>query len=209
MSYLTQVTVDFACAARLRLRDSYDWHQAVWKAFPDRDGKQRDFVTRLDSRRDGFRLLIVSPAEPVQPDWCPSDTGGWKTKPIPEAYFTRRRYAFQLCANPTKKVSKLTPDGSLTKNGRRVPLRTREELVAWLSRKAEHGGFTLDEGTLRTFPRGRSYFEKKGQRGMHSAVEFEGVLNVNEPTEFYETFTRGIGSAKAFGFGLLVIAPIS
>jgi hypothetical protein len=27
--------------------------------------------------------------------------------------------------------------------------------------------------------------------------------------KFYENFTRGIGSAKAFGFGLLVIAPIS
>jgi CRISPR system Cascade subunit CasE len=46
-------------------------------------------------------------------------------------------------------------------------------------------------------------------RGMHSAVEFQGALNVTDPAKFHETFTRGIGSAKAFGFGLLVIAPAS
>ena len=49
MTYLTQITLDFATAAKLQLRDTYDWHQAVWKAFPGRDGAPRDFLTRLDS----------------------------------------------------------------------------------------------------------------------------------------------------------------
>ena len=206
MTQLTQVSLDFATTARLRLRDCYDWHQAVWKAFPGRDGEQRLFVTRLDQRREGFRLLIVSPAEPSRPSWCPAES--WKTKPIPESYFTRRRYTFQLCANPTKKIAS-KPDGTVTKNGRRVPLGKREELVGWIKRKGEQGGFALDEATLRTFSRGREYFEKDGRTGLHSAVEFQGVLTVTDPAEFHEAFTRGIGSAKAFGFGLLVIAPIS
>jgi CRISPR system Cascade subunit CasE len=205
MTHLTQVTLDFATAARLRLRDCYDWHQAGWKAFPGRDGDRRDFLTRLDQRRNAFRLLIVSPAEPSRPDWCPPES--WQSKLIPDTYFSRRRYAFQLCANPTKKVTKLGAGGSPTKNGKRDPLRTREEFVGWITRKGEQGGFAVDEDTLRTFSRGREYFEKQGMRGMHSAVEFEGVLSVTDPTKFHETFTRGIGSAKAFGFGLLVIAP--
>ncbi len=209
MTYLTQLTLDFAVAARLGLRDNYDWHQAVWKAFPGRDGHLRDFLTRLDHRREGFRLLIVSPSEPVRPDWCPSDAESWKSKPIPTDYFTRRRYAFQLCANPTKKVAKEGLGGSMTKNGRRVPLRTREELVGWIRRKGEQGGFLVDEDTLRTFSRGRGYFDKDGKRGLHSAVEYQGLLSVSDPAKFHETFTRGIGSAKAFGFGLLVIAPAS
>jgi CRISPR system Cascade subunit CasE len=209
MTYLTQVTLDFATAAKLRLRDSYDWHQAVWKAFPGRDREPRGFLTRLDQRREGFRLLMVSPVEPTRPDWCPTAPDSWKTKAIPETYFTRCRYAFQLCANPTKKVVKLDADGSPTKNGKRVPLRQREELVAWLKRKGEQGGFTADEATLRTFSRGREYFEKNGQRGLHSAAEFQGVLTVTDPAKFHETFTRGIGPAKAFGFGLLLIAPTS
>jgi CRISPR system Cascade subunit CasE len=121
----------------------------------------------------------------------------------------RHRYAFQLCANPTKKVTKLGGDGEPTKNGRRVPLRTREEYIGWIGRKGQQSGFAVDTDSLRTFSRGREYFERQGVRGMHSAVEFQGVLNVSDPVKFHETFTRGIGSAKAFGFGLLVIAPIT
>ena len=45
-------------------------------------------------------------------------------------------------------------------------------------------------------------------RGLHSTVDYQGVLTVTDPIRFHEAFTRGIGSAKAFGFGLLVIAPL-
>jgi CRISPR system Cascade subunit CasE len=210
MIQLTQVDLPFDAATRLRLRDTYDWHQTVWRMFPGRDGQQRDFLTRLDQRREGFRLIIVSPVEPLRPAWCPAEC--WKSKLIPESYFQHRRYRFQLCANPTRKIA-ATQNGAVTKNGRRVPLRTREELVGWICRKGEQGGFAVDEAALRTFARGREYFQKRDGNGrtvtgLHSAVEFEGTLTVTDPAQFYEVFKRGIGSAKAFGFGLLVIAPV-
>jgi len=208
LTYLTQLNLDFATAARLPLRDSYAWHQAVWHAFPGRNDSPRDFLTRLDRRQDGFRLLIVSPIEPARPNWCPPDPDSWQTKVIPDGYFSRRRYAFQLCVNPTKKVAKLNPDGSKTKNGRRVPLSTREEMLEWIVRKGEQGGFAVDVETTRTYSRGREYFQKQAVSGLHSAVEYQGVLDVTDPTAFHQTFLRGIGSAKAFGFGLLVVAPI-
>jgi CRISPR system Cascade subunit CasE len=66
-----------------------------------------------------------------------------------------------------------------------------------------------DEASLRTISRGREYFEKKGIRGFHGAVDYHGILTVTDPERFYETFTRGIGSAKAFGFGLLTIVPLN
>ena len=207
MTHLAQITLDFATVTRLHIHDAYDWHQLAWQCFPGRNGRQRDFLTRLDRQPEGFRLLIVSPIEPVQPDWCPREPECWKSRPIPETYFTRRHYAFRLCANPTRKVAVQNLDGSFKKNGRRVPLGTREELVAWISRKGEQGGFSVDEDTLRTFSRGREYFEKNDMRGLHSAAEFQGVLTVTDPRRFHDTFTHGIGSAKAFGFGLLVIAP--
>jgi len=55
---------------------------------------------------------------------------------------------------------------------------------------------------------GREYFCKPGARGVHSAVDFQGVLQVTDGPKFRETFARGIGPAKAFGFGLLVLAPL-
>lgn len=207
MIYLTQVILDYATASRLRLCDNYDWHQALWKAFPGREGENRDFLIRIDQRQDSFRLLIVSPVKPTRPDWCPQE--GWQgTKEIGDEYFSHKNYRFQLCANPTKKVSVQNDDGTFKKNGRRLPLSKREDLVAWLRRKGEEGGFFVDLGELKTVPLGREYFDKKGVTGLHSAVEFQGVLSVTDKQKFRETFERGIGSAKAFGFGLLIIIPV-
>jgi CRISPR system Cascade subunit CasE len=208
MSFLTQVLIDSDTAMRLRLWrwNSYEWHQAVWRAFPHRDGNPREFLTRLDERHGGCCLLLVSTVEPTRPDWCPAEC--WQTKTIPESYFGKNRYAFQLCANPTKKVAKKRSDGSLTKNGRRAPLRSREELVAWMERKGEQCGFHVEVDKLRTIPHGPERFRKNGASGTHSAVEFQGVLIVTDPINFHGAFTRGIGSAKAFGFGLLVISPL-
>ena len=144
MTYIVQASVDFSAAARRGLRDVYDWHQAAWECFPGRDGKARDFLTRLDEKDQGFQLLIVSPVAPTRPDWCPLDS--WRgPKEVPAGYFSRSRYRFQLCANPTKKVAVRIPDGSFKKNGRREPLRTREDLLEWIARKGEQGGFAIEQ----------------------------------------------------------------
>ena len=206
--HLTQILVSYEDAVRLlRIRDSYDWHQRIWLAFGGRDGQTRDFLIRVDRKEEAFRVLILSHSLPAKPDWCPTDCFG--TKAVPDDYFTHARYRFSLLANPTKKLRVDNPDGTRKKNGRRVPLTQREELIAWLTRKAEAGGFTMNPDTLRTIPRGREFFHKAGAHGTHTAVEFQGELTVTNSTQFRATVANGIGSAKAFGFGLLVIAPIS
>jgi CRISPR system Cascade subunit CasE len=78
-----------------------------------------------------------------------------------------------------------------------------------MRRKAEAGGFDIgDPEHLRTIPKPRSYFQKAGMSGVHFAVEFQGVLTVTDPSRFRIAFATGIGSAKAFGFGLLAMAPL-
>ena len=37
---------------------------------------------------------------------------------------------------------------------------------------------------------------------------YEGILEVTNADNFRDTLVRGIGPAKAFGFGLLSVAPI-
>jgi CRISPR system Cascade subunit CasE len=206
--HLTQILVSYEDAVRLlRIRDTYDWHQKVWQAFGGRDAAPRDFITRVDRLEENYRLLIVSVTQPLKPDWCPTDC--FQTKVMPPAFFSHARYRFSLLANPTKKLRVDNPDGTRKKNGQRVPLRKREDLVAWLQRKAETGGFHFDAGSLRTVPRGREYFHKPGTNGLHAAVEFQGILEVADAPTFRAAFQRGIGSAKAFGFGLLVISPVN
>ncbi len=198
MTYLTQLNLDFATAARLPLRDSYAWHQAIWHAFPGRGDSPRDFLTRLDRRQDGFRLLIVSPIEPTRPNWCPPDPGSWQTKAIPDTYFSRRRYAFQLCVNPTKKVAKLNSDGSKTKNGRRVPLSTREEMLAWIVRKGEQGGFAVDVEKTRTYSRGREYFQKQASIG---SAQCCGISRHSQRDRYYG-FSPHVHSRYRVGQGI-------
>lgn len=207
--YLTQLHVAYDQAVRLlRIRDSYDWHQHLWQAFPGRDGAARDFLVRIDEKEETYRVLILSRTPATRPSWCPSDN--FATKPVPDAFFTQPAYAFSLVANPTKKV-RSNAAGERTKNGRRAPLTSREDLLAWLERKAASSGFTVESETIQTVPRGREYFHKDTPRteGMHAVVEFRGRLRVTDPAAFRAAVATGIGSAKAFGFGLLVLAPLS
>lgn len=205
--HLTQILVSYEDAVRLlRIRDTYDWHQRVWQAFGGRDGQERDFLIRVDRKEESYRVLILSRSSPTKPNWCPTDCFG--TKLVPEDYFTRSHYRFRLLANPTRKI-RSDKSGERTKNGRRVPITQRKELIDWLQRKAAVGGFTVNSDSLRTIPRGREYFHKADSHGTHTAVEFQGELIVTDSQQFRTAVANGIGSAKAFGFGLLVIAPRS
>ncbi len=198
--FLTKVEIDHQTAHLTGLRDAYDWHQKIWHAFPGRDGEPRDFLTRLDAVDDHLRLLLLSKAEPTRPDWCPESA--WKSKTISEDFLGHASYGFSLVANATKKIR------NESKNGRRIPLTKREDLVAWIGRKGESGGFSIEPSSLRTIGRPRQQFIKRGKAGRHDATEFRGILTVTDREKFAAIFEKGIGTAKAFGFGMLVISPI-
>lgn len=204
MSFLTQAFLDYEDAARLRLTDVYDWHQLVWRAFPGADGQPRDHLTRLErrERERRFRLLVLSARPPARPPEWPAVPEAWQTREVKPAFLAHERYRFQLRANPTKRDNQ---------SRKRVPLRTAEEQLAWLRRKGEQAGFVADEESLRIVPEGREWFriEKAQRSGFHHAVEFEGALQVTDRAAFAAAFARGIGSAKAFGFGLLALVPVA
>jgi CRISPR system Cascade subunit CasE len=205
MSYLAKIEIDHETAYKAGLRDSYAWHQKSWLAFPGRDGEERDFLTRLDEIDGGFRLLLLSATSPARPAWCPEPS--WECKEITPAFFSHATYRFSLMANPTKKV-RSAPDGRLLKNSRRIALSKREDLLDWLRRKGEAGGFTFEAEKTRTVPRPRQAFLKKGQAGLHTATEFVGLLTVTDAAAFQIAATQGIGPAKAFGFGMLCLSPV-
>nr|MCU0780893.1 type I-E CRISPR-associated protein Cas6/Cse3/CasE [Akkermansiaceae bacterium] len=140
-----------------------------------------------------------------KPGWCPEDN--WESKAIGETFLDAASFRFSLLANPTKKIKSATN----AKNGRRVPLVKREDLLAWLERKASQHGFRITTPQIRTVPRPRQSFVKASENraGVHTATEFTGILEVTDPAAFRAAFACGIGSAKAFGFGMLCLAPMS
>ncbi len=207
---LTQAHIPYEIVARWQkdggFRDSYAWHKRIWETFPNQPEASRNFLTRLDDTSQAFRLLILSADAPTKPDWCPTDD--WKQKPIEASFYQHARYHFSLLANPTRKKVVRGEDGQRKKNGQRIPIVSREDLISWIQRKGEQHGFTIDLASLKTIPRPRQAFTKKGTPGTHAATEFTGALTVSNRELFLEAVTQGIGSAKAFGFGLLCLAPI-
>lgn len=209
MSWLARITVGRDSVARRRLFDSYAWHQAAWEAFPGRDGQDRSFLSRLDLRDGVFQLLLLSATPPARPTWCGEED--WRLVPMPVGFLEHSRYRFDLLANPTRKITKLDRDGRATRNGRRVALLRADDQLAWLERKAVEGGFRLlhtppvdvDRATASPFS-----IRSRDERGMHFGVRFRGLLEVENRVVFQETFHKGVGSAKAFGYGLLVLQPV-
>lgn len=209
--YLTRALVSPQTIAARSIRDAYTWHQLVWQAFPGRDGQQRDFLTRLDDKAGGAQLIILSPHEPVRPGWI-TERDGWETKPIPPGFFQARRYRFQLRANATKKLVRIDETGKSHRTGKRVALTKHDDIVAWFHRKGEQGGFKLALGSELEFANDLQLFSKSprngtAMKGTHGVVDLIGELEVTDPSLFHAAISKGIGTAKAFGFGLLVLAP--
>ena len=208
--HLTQALVPYEIAARWRkdggFTDSYAWHKRAWDCFPGQPDSARDFLTRLDDTGNGFRLLILSATGPAKPDWCPDHA--WKSKAVGENFLTHPRYRFSLLANPTRKLAAPRDAEGKRRNAKRVPISKRENLLAWLERKATQHGFSITPEEIRTIPQPRQSFVKAGQAGLHTATEFTGVLTVTDPALLRQAFANGIGSAKAFGFGMLCLSPI-
>lgn len=54
-------------------------------------------------------------------------------------------------------------------------------------------------------PHTPTYFRKGNRGGKLVTVTFEGVLNVTDPAHLIRLLENGVGPAKAFGCGLLLV----
>jgi CRISPR system Cascade subunit CasE len=202
------MNIDAEAAFAGGVPDSYAWHQRLWACFPGEPDRRRDFLTRIDALDGAFRLWLLSPSPPSRPAWCPPDR--FAVKEIAESFLSHRYYVFNLRANPVKCLVQRNEQGERRRHGKRVPLIKPDELREWLERKGEHGGFRIvADRPLDIGPMAKSHFRKKEQAACHGGVEFRGVLEVTDLTKFKETYYAGVGSAKGFGFGLLLLAPVN
>lgn len=204
----------------------YEQHQWLWKFLPAEAGTPRDFLFR---RREGENNMpgfyVVSAREPV------SISHAWQvnTKLFKPQFTVGQQLGFDLRANP---VVTHTTDGKKQRND--VVMHRKKQLLAerglsrwsdwndsdpekpllyeivqhtcahWLDRRAEHCGFRLlDTERLRADGYLQQRADKKGIR--FSSVDFSGALEVLDPDRFQEVLFSGIGKAKAFGCGLMLV----
>lgn len=134
---------------------------------------------------------------------------------------------FRLRANPTRKIETKTLADGKRRNGKRVELRDEAEQAAWLERKAAQHGFRLR--AVRSIDEDKRTGLRKSQdedandggdvaaagddkrvrppRLTFASMLFEGELIVTNKELFVAALEGGVGTGKAYGFGLLSIAP--
>lgn len=214
-------------AAHTLLGGPYEEHRWLWRFFPGNADAKRDFLFRRSERDGMVRYHMVSARPPVSPD------SAWtvQSREYAPRIAPGTRLQFELRANPvvrTRRDGKACRDDVVMAEKKRL-LHARGldrwadwvgedrpalyDLVAqtcssWLCRCGERDGFVLDQEALRVDAY-QNHTEKRQlpreRRLRFSSVDFAGVLTVTDTDRLHEALVHGIGPAKAFGCGLLLV----
>lgn len=192
IAYLSRIVMPYESALQKGLRSSYDWHRWIWKSFPNDPDRKRDFLFRVDIQERQTRILLLSGDAPAAiENWT------WETKCVSDEFLNQSAYRFQVRVNPTfRRVA----------DHRRIALYGESDIREWLERKMSAIGAKLISAEIDQ-PRDE-LFVKDGKRGKHVSVDVRGIISVREQSLFGQGFLAGIGSAKGFGYGLLMLQPI-
>lgn len=183
-------------------RNPYEWHRAVWTLFSPKPDATRDFLFACLYRRPGVDLEIIalSASVPALGTGAGASILG-EPKDLRKLQFARGQHLqFRLTANPTRVVTEQGEDRRKV----RVPFVHGDQQVAWLRRKLGECAEVLH---VEPHPESPMYFGRKGVGGKILPVTFEGRLRVLDSTRFMAVYRNGIGPAKAFGCGLLLVKP--
>jgi CRISPR system Cascade subunit CasE len=194
----------------------------------------------IDQRQQKLTLLVQSFLKPtwsrLPSDYLLfTDEENPACKPVHETYSrlgAGQCLTFRVRANPTRRVSEKNAQEAQW-HGKRVEIRDEEQQLAWLQRKGKEAGFKLASvrinhtvPNVNLAPQGKLFgyrrnsqetstgpaYEVSGsnRRMSFGSVLFEGELIVTDVEALREALVKGIGSGKAYGFGLLSIArPVS
>lgn len=207
--YLSRLFLDPANRQVINeIANRYELHRTLTAQF---EGKKREEIGLLFRLEEAdlyeFAPLTLLVQTLIEPNWEKLYQNGMlvqkaEVKLYEPAFEPSEIFYFRLLANPTVRRSK----GEFA--GKRVELRLDEEKAIWLARKGERGGFSLRGMRIKDLGKITSYHfvEKSKQTLTHQAVLYDGVLEVQEPERFAISLKKGIGPAKAFGFGLLSLA---
>jgi len=177
----------------LKIIDAYSIHRVVYDLFP---GEHREFLYADKGGDFNERvILILSAVEPKKPTF-----GEVNTKEVPNNFLDSDYFAFQVVLNPTKREKA---------SGKTVAVIGRDNLHQWVIKKAPTYGFEIEPESLEVRHIGVQSFLRDGKTITHNSATFLGKLKVIDKAKFQESFHKGVGRAKGFGFGLMQIVPIN
>jgi CRISPR system Cascade subunit CasE len=203
--------------ARTLLGSPQAMHAAVLASYPSREAEGPGRVLwRVDQLSRATWLYILGPTLPdlthvVEQGGWPASGQAWDTRPyegLLASVSTGRDFAFRLTANPT-----LSTRIKGREHSQRLGHVTTSQQLWWLLDRAEGWGFAVPET-----PRGPaavvvSRAVRRFRRGSDwvtlATATFEGQLRVADAPTFRQSLVGGLGPGKAYGCGLLTLAPVA
>ena len=185
--------------ARGLMADCQQMHRFITGFFgTDRRSSQILYRTNLVQNKLCIYLYAQSPAEHI-PGNCKvqqRNVTSWL-----ESMEIGQLWSFDLIAAPTKKVAL---EGK--KNSQRRILRLPQERQEWLERHAEQNGFAILQAQEleQLHICGRHNVDKRGVM-CHDAYHYQGILQITDGEAFRRAMQTGIGSGKAYGFGMMMV----
>jgi CRISPR system Cascade subunit CasE len=194
-------------------RNPYNFHRQLWRLFP---GEEKEIRSNGEESRQGFlfriednptgrpaRLLVQSRRAPeAASELIVVGTREFQPQPV-----SGQRLAFLLTANPVKTIMDTQRDAKPDKRSEkcRVPLIKEEDQRQWIARKLASAG-EIEAASI--LPHAPIHFRKSNRGGKLAIVTFDGVMRVREPIALTSLLENGIGPAKGFGCGLLLVRRI-
>lgn len=193
----------------------YGLHRALWQLFSDGPDRERDFLFHQRSERpDSCFVVSCRPPRPAE-DWS------LQTREYRPQLKPGQRLAFALRANPTVARSR---DGrhsarhdvvfdarrQAQASGTAMSLAAAEQQAGygWLESRGRACGFELEQARASGYRRRQLHRRRQGRLILFSTLDYEGVLHVTDPERLQRTLLQGIGPAKAFGCGLLLVRRV-
>lgn len=237
MPYLSRVWINpLRTGAQRMLRNPQVLHAALLGGISRQPATER-VLWRLELESDHRAGVLVLTES--RPSWEHLvEQAGWPSAEEPQAV-TRSydplldrvvagaEFAFRLRANPVSSMRQPAKpsaaqqqalDSTPRARGVRVPHRTARHQLAWFSDRAERWGFAIPGNSIglpevRIVGRERVVFDKAAERGKRRVVietaTFEGRLRVLDAALARRSLLGGVGHAKAYGCGLITLAPIA
>ncbi len=201
--------------------DPYEQHQALWKLFNVAREERTDraeFLFRAEQQSDLPVFYVLSKRQPQD------QAGLWhvESKMYKPDIQEGDRLAFKLRVNPTvarpaakgenSKRHDVVMDAKKRMGWKELADESRPSLAhvayeagaCWLRDREERLGCSIDSHTLHVD--GYRTWRQHGRKNIElSTLNFEGILVVKDQTRFLEVLMLGVGRAKGFGCGLLLV----
>jgi CRISPR system Cascade subunit CasE len=204
MTWLTKLSGDTRHQkVRRDIHDVHEAHRSVMALFPHVDEatarNELGVLYRVESQGAKSVILVQSEVEPTgTPDGYVLE-GSYELDAKLASLHPGTKVRYCILANATKSIP--VPKA----RGKVKALLGADAVEWWKRRSAQAGLVLLSEPTWTTHP-----LTGKRQNGkIHVvATRFEGIAEITDVQQLTEVLTTGLGRAKAYGCGMLSIAPM-